>query len=822
MDHPPLRPSLSLILPAFNEEAGIAEAILEADEALAKIVGEYEILVVDDGSTDATAERVAGLTAQLSGLRLISHDTNRGYGAALRTGFEAARMDRVAFTDADCQFDLADLGPLLHLSDEVPVAVGYRVGRQDPWQRRFFSWGYNVLVRALLGTRVRDCDCALKVFRREALTQLLPEEPGYFVNTEMLTRARLLGLHVAEVGVRHRPRRHGHSKVGLGDIPRTLRTLLPYWWSKVLFPALGECNSPKGTSPRGVDFAAVLVLLAVAGLLFFSRLTSPLLEPEEARYAEIPRQMLAEGRFAEPVLHGVPYYQKPPLFYWLVMLCYAAFGPHDWAARLVPATAGVLTVLVTYLWGRRSVGTGTGLVGALLLCLSARYVYSARMLTLDGLLCLWVVLGLASGHFALRENRWRWWAVSALACGLGVLTKGPVALVLVTLPLLLLQFFDRRVRAHGVRGWLGYFGLALGLAGGWYVAMAVHQPEAAREFLWEHHFLRFVAPLDHAQPLWFYLPGIFLGLMPWSLLLWPLGKFVLRKARRTAARRPQALGVFLLASLWCLVFFSIAGCKRAGYVLPALPPLALALGFYLNLLEGAWQPAPGLAALFRRPSALAGQATLVVLALSAVCAAAAVVTRLWQPWHGLVALVTVAGLAGLAGPFRRGRALPWGWCAAAVFAVLFVGVYQMLPGYARKFGMRGQVRRHLELAADSNMPVICYPHRWDSVSFYLRRGDVRSYGPAERDRLFRDLKAQAQTLVFIKSEGHLRELLRALPDSLEFQSFERQGGNVTSGLIRRRPKAASGTYAHSRNEFGPEEARRERFDPPPSHPFRAE
>src|SRR5436190_2090503 len=84
-----------------------------------------------------------------------------------------------AYTDADFQFDLDDLESLLRLTDESPIAVGFRVGRQDSWPRRFFSWGYNVLVRSLLGTRVRDCDCALKVFRRGALVQLLPEEPGY-------------------------------------------------------------------------------------------------------------------------------------------------------------------------------------------------------------------------------------------------------------------------------------------------------------------------------------------------------------------------------------------------------------------------------------------------------------------------------------------------------------------------------------------------------------------------------------------------------------------------------------------------------------------
>jgi dolichol-phosphate mannosyltransferase len=231
-------PSLSLVLPAYNEAEGIAAAVAEADDALGRFAADYEVLVVDDGSRDATAAIVAAVARDRPRVRLLRHDRNRGYGAALRTGFEAARGDLVAFTDADGQLDPADLERLVPLSDRFPVVAGYRRDRQDPWRRRFFSWGYNLLARRLVGTGVRDCDCALKVFRRDALHRLLPESTHFFVNTEMLARARRLGLAVAEVGVAHRPRRHGHSKVSLADIPRTLAVLLPFWWSQVLFPGV--------------------------------------------------------------------------------------------------------------------------------------------------------------------------------------------------------------------------------------------------------------------------------------------------------------------------------------------------------------------------------------------------------------------------------------------------------------------------------------------------------------------------------------------------------------------------------------------------------
>ena len=115
-----------------------------------------------------------------------------------------------------------------------PICLRRLPKRKDSRRRRFLSWGYNRLVRTLLGTRVRDCDCALKVFRRSALERLLPESPGFFVNAEMLTRARQLALPLVEVPVGHRPRLGGESKVSLAEIPRTLRTLLAFWWRSVV------------------------------------------------------------------------------------------------------------------------------------------------------------------------------------------------------------------------------------------------------------------------------------------------------------------------------------------------------------------------------------------------------------------------------------------------------------------------------------------------------------------------------------------------------------------------------------------------------------
>lgn len=237
---------ISLVLPAFNEADGIGEAVAEAHECLAGMGYEFEILVVDDGSSDETATIVAELSAIWPRVRLIEHLQNLGYGAALRTGFQAAHYELVAFTDADRQFYLDDLQDLIPLTDDAPVVVGRRMDRKDCWRRRFLSKGYNVLARTFLGTGIQDVDCALKVFRKEALEYLLPETRGFFVNTEMISRARRFGWSVAEVEVRHRPRTQGSSTVSMMDVPRTLTTLLRYWWKNVVWtepisaPVFGE------------------------------------------------------------------------------------------------------------------------------------------------------------------------------------------------------------------------------------------------------------------------------------------------------------------------------------------------------------------------------------------------------------------------------------------------------------------------------------------------------------------------------------------------------------------------------------------------------
>ncbi len=241
--------AVSLVLPAWNESEAIARAIAEADAALRLVAADYEIIVVDDGSTDDTGSRVEHIARENAAVRLVRHQRNQGYGAALRTGFAAAEKDLVAFTDADCQFDLTELDRFVLLADRYDIVCGYRIDRKDTRLRCFYSKVYNQLVGVLLQTGVRDVDCALKMFRRDVVQNMTISGNGFLVNSEIMTQAKQHGHSVVEVGVSHRPRTQGKSTVSISHIPKVLSSLARYWWNAVQFPVSTAPRSAGSYSP---------------------------------------------------------------------------------------------------------------------------------------------------------------------------------------------------------------------------------------------------------------------------------------------------------------------------------------------------------------------------------------------------------------------------------------------------------------------------------------------------------------------------------------------------------------------------------------------
>jgi glycosyltransferase involved in cell wall biosynthesis len=224
-------PTLSYFFPAHDEEANLEGLVSEALATLPDLAESFEIVIVNDGSRDATGRIADDLTAANPGVvRAVHHPTNLGYGAALLSGFRAARHDHVAFTDGDRQFRVADVGRLIDrmaAADAPDVVVGFRIKRADPLVRTLYARAYRLANRIFFGLKVRDVDCACKLFRRAALEGIAIESGGAFFSAELLIKLQAAGRSVAEVGVPHHPRTAGSATGAKPSV--VLRAVRDFW-----------------------------------------------------------------------------------------------------------------------------------------------------------------------------------------------------------------------------------------------------------------------------------------------------------------------------------------------------------------------------------------------------------------------------------------------------------------------------------------------------------------------------------------------------------------------------------------------------------------
>lgn len=218
---------LTLFFPCWNEEGNVEAVVRDAIAAAPAVAEDFEVLIIDDGSSDGTAGKIRELIAAGLPVRLLQHPVNRGYGEALKTGFLSARQPWVFFSDGDSQFDLKELPRLTELTADADIVTGFRTHRADPAYRllnqKIFGWAS----RLFLGVRVRDINCAFKLIRREVLEAIPLRSSGALINAELLAKARARGLRIAETGVHHRPRQRGSPTGARLDV--IARALREFW-----------------------------------------------------------------------------------------------------------------------------------------------------------------------------------------------------------------------------------------------------------------------------------------------------------------------------------------------------------------------------------------------------------------------------------------------------------------------------------------------------------------------------------------------------------------------------------------------------------------
>ena len=766
-------PAISLVIPAYNEEAAIRQAVREAVTALRDLKISYEVIVVDDGSTDGTVGAATLEAALQTGVRVVSLPKNAGYAAALQHGFRIARYELVAFTDADCQFDLHDLGRLLPLTNQFDVVCGYRLRRKDVWRRRVLSGGFNLLVRTLLGTGVRDCDCAMKIMRRDWVNSLELSGGGFFFNAELLALARMQGLTVAEAGVTHRPRESGESKVSLRLVLPVFVALLRFWWSRVVFPVADCVSIERPSGGLWAMLGGTVALAAIGAAAFLPWSSFPLMSPDEARYAEIAREMHDSGNLIVPTSLGQPYLDKPPLLYWLTAASYGLFGTSINSARLIPLLAAMFTVFTTFWLGAAVVGRRSAWLGAVLLLTCAGFLLSGRFLFMDTLLSLFTTITVLAGYAACRGPvvRKSYWVIAAIACGLGLLTKGPVAVVLCVPPLLASRWLTVGKRTDqprlGWSAWCAFAGIAALIAVPWFVAINFRQGggEFAGEFLWTHHVARFLGGLSHQEPWWYFIPVLIVCMLPCSILYPALMGFLATRDSAMRNSRTWGLGYLLLASLWIVTVFSLSSCKLPPYVLPAVPLLCLATGVALRAISVRKPTTRFLAYVHERSP----RDLLAILAVLAVLATGLDVWRLDNPFAvRVLGWATVALLGGVLLGMLILRQLSGTarWGVALSYALLFMG--QGMGSYHAEVAARMSVVEPIESLCRnleaSPKTLVCYSicRLDDAIAFHFRDCETKSFEFHQCAAAVAAIQKQRTTLL-LAQEGDLVEIVRRLP-----------------------------------------------------------
>jgi len=222
-------PSISLVMPAYNEADNIEPMVAEATPALEANADGHEIIVVDDGSADETAAVTRRVMESYPNLRLVEHPVNKGFGAAVFSGFTSAEKDWIFYTDADRQFVLSELDRFVPYMDEADLIAGYRAPRRDPFMRVFYGKGWSALCTLMFGYTVRDVDCGFKLFRREIIESLAPQiaSRGATFSIEWLVRAKRAGYRFVELPVTHQPRVAGsQTGANIDVIVRAFRELM--------------------------------------------------------------------------------------------------------------------------------------------------------------------------------------------------------------------------------------------------------------------------------------------------------------------------------------------------------------------------------------------------------------------------------------------------------------------------------------------------------------------------------------------------------------------------------------------------------------------
>lgn len=397
--------ALSVFFPCINEEGNIENIIKRAEDVLKRLGIKYEIIIVDDGSTDATGKVADELALMNSNIRVIHHSKNLGYGEALKSGFYNAKYETIVYTDGDGQFDFAEVTKFLEKIKDHDLVIGYRIKRKDPFFRILFKKGWTLSLWAFFGLTLKDVDCGFKMVRKKVLEKMprLESSRGAMINAELAIKVKKYGFKIAQIGVNHYPRTSGKpTGAGLNVIIKSYFDLIKLWW--------------KLKDQKKLFIALVLVLTLALILRFYKLSEYMTFLGDEGRDAIIVKDIL--------VMHHFPLIGPPtsvgniylgPLYYYMMAAAMAIFWLNPVAAAGMNALIGVATVALIYYFGRKWFNRTAGLIAAYLYAISPVNITYSTSSWNPNSAPLFSLIAMLGFYKARKERNFRWLVLSGIA-----------------------------------------------------------------------------------------------------------------------------------------------------------------------------------------------------------------------------------------------------------------------------------------------------------------------------------------------------------------------------------------------------------------------
>ncbi|MDP3733268.1 MAG: glycosyltransferase, partial [Candidatus Daviesbacteria bacterium] len=422
--------NLSIFFPLFNEEGNVETLVKKAVDVLEKLKLEYEIILVNDGSTDKTGEVVEKLVGENQRIKAINHPKNLGYGEALKSGFYNARYDTICYTDGDGQFDFSEIDKFLKEIEDHDLVIGYRIKRQDPFFRILFNKGWKLSLLAFFGLTLKDVDCGFKMIRKSVLEKIphLESSRGAMINAELAIKAKKYGFKVTQTGVNHYPRLSGKpTGAGIKVIVKSFLDLLRLWWK---------------LKDQKVLFIILVGILALAAFLRFYKIEEYMIFlGDQGRDAIIVKDMVDKWHFpliGPPTSVGNIY--LGPLYYYMMLppMFLTGFNPVSAAAAV--ALIGVATVFLVYYLGKNWFGRGAGLLAAYLYAISPVTINYSRFSWNPNPLPFFALVAILGMVKLQKTNNFLWLLLTGIALG-GALQMHYLALILVAV-IVVLWFYQ--------------------------------------------------------------------------------------------------------------------------------------------------------------------------------------------------------------------------------------------------------------------------------------------------------------------------------------------------------------------------------------------